>query len=81
MLKELGQWLSGSVTSARKPPLDIPTLQGAAARARQNLAWAQNVYAQASDTLLVDYAIYQMLAAESEYRYFLRQARSAAKQS
>lgn len=72
----LGTWIADCLGSGGKPPLALPTLPVALARAQSNLAWAKSCYNQATDADMADYAIYQMLAAESEYRYFLRKARS-----
>lgn len=44
-------------------------------RAWKDWFWAQRIFEQTGDIELVDYAIYNLLAAEKKYNYLLRRLR------
>lgn len=69
------KWLKTSLIDSPHP-IPKPSVLDGLRQARREFFWAQNYYSFVSDTNLIDYAIYQMLAAESKYVYFLKKARS-----
>lgn len=54
----------------------LPSFFEQAVQARRDLLWAQNCFNSVTDARLLDYAMYQMLAAESKYSYFLGKLRA-----
>lgn len=65
-----------SLFETESPKTIIPSLLEELTQARRDFLWAQNYYNSVTDKNLLDFAMYQMLASQSKYTYFLKRIRA-----
>lgn len=74
--KQLWERICGWAIDDAPRPVPVPTLVDQLHQAWQEFLIAQNFYNSVSDCNLLNYAMYQMLAAQNKYTYFLRKIRA-----
>ncbi|VBB08653.1 Hypothetical protein LUCI_3931 [Lucifera butyrica] len=70
------KWFSNLIFGSSQPAPVIPSLPDQLKQAKCEFFWAQNYYNTVTDPYLLDYAMYQMLAAQNKYNYLLKKART-----